>query len=80
VKTSLSLRWIFQLVGLICHAALALPWIAEPIRAFIFLCAGSSSRFMFQEKFLYPLELKSNKTLLELLLDRLRRNLKKQDS
>jgi hypothetical protein len=35
---------------------------------FIFLCAGSSSRFMFQEKFLYPLDLKPTKTLIEILL------------
>ena len=39
------------------------------------MCAGSSSRFMFQNKFLYPLELKSQKTLLELLLERVRKNM-----
>jgi hypothetical protein len=55
VKTSLSLRWIFQLVGLICHAALALPWIAEPIRAFSIFCRLSCYRifwidFVFREK------------------------------
>lgn len=48
--------------------------------AFFFLCAGSSSRFMFQEKFLYPLMLKSGKTIIELLLERLKRNLRVPDN
>lgn len=47
---------------------------------FFFLCAGSSSRFLFQDKFLYPLELKSGKSLIQLLLERLRRNLRIPDN
>lgn len=43
---------------------------------FLFLCAGSSSRFMFQEKFMYPLLLKSGKTIIELLMERLKRNMR----
>jgi hypothetical protein len=46
VKTSLSLRRVFPLVSLICLAALALPWVAEPIhRFFLFLSSFLPLKF-----------------------------------
>lgn len=42
--------------------------------AVLLMCGGYSSRFLFQDKFMYPLELKSQKTILELMLERIRRN------
>jgi hypothetical protein len=37
VKAPLSLRRAFPLIGPICLAALALPWVAEPIHWFFFI-------------------------------------------
>ena len=40
----------------------------------ILLCAGSSSRFQNQDKFIYPLNLKSQKTILQIYFERIRKN------
>lgn len=40
------------------------------------MCAGSSSRFNYKTKFLYPLQLSIKVTIMDLLFRRLRKNCK----
>ena len=42
------------------------------------MCAGSSSRFNYKNKFLYPLQLSKKVTIMDLIFKRLRKNCKKK--
>lgn len=47
------------------------------IVAVVFMCAGASSRFYFQDKFLYPLDIANRETtLLKVLFEKLRSNMR----